>query len=118
MPRPEPQESMELMLLRQVMYTDPGDDDRTDVALGRYRTKIMDDFDWAQRQLRVAEKEYRAELAAWHKECREEEAAKQAAKQVKQTKTNDMPAKGAKADVGTARALEMLDKLIVELTKS
>ena len=106
--RPEPQESLELMMLRHVMHKPQEKDDPNDLALASYRQKRTESFEWAQKQLQLAEKDYRAELAAWHKECREEERA------AKQDKA-ESPSKGKK-DIGTAKALEMLDKLIGELT--
>lgn len=102
--RPKPQPSLELVLLRKVMFEDEEKDDVNDTALFRYRTEIKTDFKWVQTRLQAAEREHRQELAEWHKETREE------AKQIKEGKQ-----KGQKEDAGTARCLEKLDKLIGEL---
>lgn len=81
--RPKPEPSEDLYLLRAVLILDKKDDPKGDVGIARYREIMTSEAGtkWVMQRASAAEKEYRDELAAWHKEAKEEAAARKAAKE-------------------------------------
>lgn len=72
MPRLKPEISEELHYLRLVMSQEEDKDDPADVILGNYRKQKNEDRKWCISQKRIAETEYRKELASWRAEGKKE----------------------------------------------
>lgn len=104
MARPKPETSDRLDNLRWVTENEDSTDNLDNVELGRWRHLMRTQAKWVMQQRRLEEKDYKEELAAWRKEVEEE---KKAGKEKKAS---------VEVDVGMGRSLELLNKLIVEIT--
>lgn len=109
--RPKPEESVELQYLKDILRRREEEDFPDDLQAAFYRNLSKVEPAKFQAQKQKAEEKFRAELDAWYREKDAED--KLAANEAKAVKANG-PKKGK--DIGTARCLEMLDKLIGTLT--